>query len=301
MTQTASLLPGVDVDRESLHDAVSDFNIEYKVDRADAVLKNLLHFHDCYEFVYYMQSKNHAIIDDVSYNINTNDILIIPPRKIHVINYTPGIAYTRYVMYFHRTFIAPALEALGYATALDFFDTMPFKKITLSPKMIGCMGTLFDALHHQHMKKRADREHIGLLKAYSATIIGEVYRQCKRQAPPVVQGNTASLTEQVIKYINDHYAEEVTLGDLETTLYTSRYSICRTFRRETGSTLIEYLQHKRILEAQRLLQESDLSITDVAFECGFSSAQHFYRVFKKFSSATPLQFQKARRRTLRES
>lgn len=295
MAYTLPVLPAPGEDTESLHDVISEFNVEYKINGPDTDYGTLMHFHECYEFVHYVQSHNHAYIDDVSYTIDTNDVLIIPPRKIHIIHYTPGHTYARYVLYFSRAFIEPTLKALGCEDALEYFISMPYKKITLSPKLLGRVGTLFDTLCLHYQKSVAgDERGQSLVKAYTAAIIGEIYRQCTRQALSGPPRSTHSLTEQIIKYINDHYTEEISLAHLETLLYTSRYNICRVFRRETGAPLMEYVQHKRVLEAQRLLLESGRSVTEVAFECGFNNIQHFYRVFKKFTKATPLQYQKAR-------
>lgn len=295
MLRDVILPPAIGDNTESLRDEVSEFSIEYKVNRVDSPPANLLHFHECYEIVFYVQSQNHAFIDDIGYTINTNDVLVIPPRKIHILHYTPGHAYFRYVLYFSRAFIESTLKALQYEDALDFFVSMPYKKITLPPKLVGRVGTLFDALCHHYQKSVADTEDGDcLVRAYAAAIIGEIYSQCRRQIPPSLPENNLSLTEQIIKHVNEHYAEEISLSYLEALLYTNRYNICRIFRRETGAPLMEYVQHKRILEARRRLRESDRSITEIAFECGFNNVQHFYRVFKKFTNTTPLQYQKAR-------
>ena len=59
-----------------------------------------------------------------------------------------------------------------------------------------------------------------------------------------------------------------------------------------GISLVNYLQYKRILEAQKLLLNSDMPIIEIGMECGFTSVQHFYRVFKKITGLTPKEYKK---------
>jgi AraC-type DNA-binding domain-containing proteins len=59
------------------------------------------------------------------------------------------------------------------------------------------------------------------------------------------------------------------------------------FRQELGTTPVEYLNRYRVLQARRLLVESDKSITNIALEVGFSSSSYFSRVFRKEVGLSP--------------
>ena len=98
--------------------------------------------------------------------------------------------------------------------------------------------------------------------------------------------------EQILVYINDHYSQQITLQDLEEIFFLNKSYICRIFRKTMGISLVNYLQYKRILEAQKLLLNSDMPIIEIGMECGFTSVQHFYRVFKKITGLTPKEYKK---------
>jgi transcriptional regulator GlxA family with amidase domain len=70
----------------------------------------------------------------------------------------------------------------------------------------------------------------------------------------------------------------------------------RTFRREMEETFIPYVNKLRVAKAIRLLEESNLSMSEIAFECGFTNQYHFTRVFKKLTRTPPRES----RRRLRE-
>ena len=65
---------------------------------------------------------------------------------------------------------------------------------------------------------------------------------------------------------------------------------CRLFKQYTGKTPIEYLNNYRIEQAAKLLIETNDSITDIAFDCGFENTSYFIRKFKAQKSATPKQY-----------
>jgi len=55
----------------------------------------------------------------------------------------------------------------------------------------------------------------------------------------------------------------------------------------TGCTLIDYVTRLRVVAAQRMLQETDLKVTQVAMNCGFSTMSRFYDAFKKITGDAP--------------
>lgn len=66
------------------------------------------------------------------------------------------------------------------------------------------------------------------------------------------------------------------------------------FHRETGVTFTRYVQAQRIEEAKRLLLDTDQSVTEICFACGFNSLTHFNRVFRSGEGCSPSQFRSAK-------
>ncbi len=67
---------------------------------------------------------------------------------------------------------------------------------------------------------------------------------------------------------------------------------CRFFKKAIGRSPIEYVNEYRIKQAIRLLEETDLPITDVCLECGYNNLGNFLREFRKVTGTTPLQYRK---------
>lgn len=101
--------------------------------------------------------------------------------------------------------------------------------------------------------------------------------------------------DQVCSYLAANYAQKLSLAEVATQFYLSPYYLSRLFRRVTGQSIVDYINSRRIEAAQRLLESTDLSISDVAEQTGFSTAAHFRRVFRELMGMSPLQYRKGHR------
>lgn len=90
----------------------------------------------------------------------------------------------------------------------------------------------------------------------------------------------------VLRYINDHIKEDLSLESLAEMAQHNKSYLCRLFKRATGVTLFEYINYVRICKAEELLK-TNMRITEVAYETGFSSLSYFNRCFHKYKQCGP--------------
>ena len=114
----------------------------------------------------------------------------------------------------------------------------------------------------------------------------------KRVAEPVKTEQKTRMG-QVMHYIHRHFDENITLESLAERFYVSSYYLCREFKAYTNSTVIQYVNVTRIMNAQRRIMETDKSITEISREMGFSNLTHFNRVFKAVTGMTPSGYRKS--------
>lgn len=91
-------------------------------------------------------------------------------------------------------------------------------------------------------------------------------------------------------YIEQHYAENITVSKLAELGYISSSCFNRKFRNEIGITPIEYLIEVRIEHAKTLLKRKNIPITDIAMRCGFGSNSHFSSCFHNRLGVTPTEY-----------
>lgn len=275
------------------HDLVNNFDIEYKVTTPSQLHENLTHYHECFEIILYIEADIHAYHSDIYYNLHSRDLLIIPPRSLHKIMYPHNQLYIRYVFYFTSEQVKKAFPHELHKKVLDLFFNKIYRKVSLTAPAFLRLTQLFKNLYHH--KKRRNQCDYYILDTYSSIIFQEIYLIYKNQTDDPAPTAPISTVEKILKYINEHYAESITLEDFENKFYLSKYYICRLFHKTMGVSLIEYLQCKRILEAQHLLINTDAAVIDISLECGFNNIQHFYRIFKKITQMTPKQFKSSQK------
>jgi len=93
-----------------------------------------------------------------------------------------------------------------------------------------------------------------------------------------------------IAYIQEHLGEEITLEAIATHLNMSQYYFCHLFKQSMGVSPYQYVLQQRINKAKNLLKQRQLTITDVALECGFANQTHFTKYFRKLAGTTPKNY-----------
>lgn len=96
--------------------------------------------------------------------------------------------------------------------------------------------------------------------------------------------------KQVLRYIEDHYSEEISLDDLASIAGMNPKYFCRFFKQITQKTPIHYLNYYRIECAREQLSTTDASITEIALRCGFNDISYFIKTFHKYMGMTPRQY-----------
>ena len=101
---------------------------------------------------------------------------------------------------------------------------------------------------------------------------------------------------QLIKtYVKNNLANKITLSDLSWQLHCSTVTLTEHFKKEYGMTIMDYIMKKRMEKARRLLANSELSIREVAEECGFSDNEYFSRCFKESHGMSPTAWKKSQK------
>jgi len=105
-----------------------------------------------------------------------------------------------------------------------------------------------------------------------------------------------SRVKRIHEYMMKNYREEVTLKEIADLVHMAPASASRFFKSATGLTVFEYLNKIKIDLARQLLLNTDMSVLDISFDCGFNNLSHFNKQFKKFNRLTPRQFRKLRQK-----
>ena len=102
----------------------------------------------------------------------------------------------------------------------------------------------------------------------------------------------------VFNYVNTHFQRHITLDQIADKVSMTVPAFCRYFKKATGKTFTKLVNEYRVVHATKLLSESQTSITDVCFECGFNNFSHFNKQFKEFTGKSASNYRKEMKRML---
>lgn len=109
----------------------------------------------------------------------------------------------------------------------------------------------------------------------------------------IIRSNEFSNSNKIKKvqeFLNQNYSSKIYLKQIANLVNMSQSSFNRFIKKRTGKTFIEYTNDTRITHATKFLVESDMSIGEIAYKCGFNNIANFNRIFKKSKNLTPSEF-----------
>jgi AraC-like DNA-binding protein len=96
--------------------------------------------------------------------------------------------------------------------------------------------------------------------------------------------------EVIYNHINEHFSEHISLDEISELVSMTVPAFCRYFKKSTGKTFTKLVNEYRVVHATKLLAESNISIADVSFECGFNNFSHFNKLFKNFTGKSASKY-----------
>ncbi len=96
----------------------------------------------------------------------------------------------------------------------------------------------------------------------------------------------------IYKHISENFQKQISLNEMSEKVSMSIPAFCRYFKKVTGKTFTKLVNEYRIVHATKLLSESQMSITDISFECGFNNFSHFNKLFKEFTGKSASKYRK---------
>ncbi|NCB91793.1 MAG: AraC family transcriptional regulator [Clostridia bacterium] len=126
-----------------------------------------------------------------------------------------------------------------------------------------------------------------LLSKQLTDIMTEIYLDAPGRSRT---GGGGGSMDEIVSYINEHFAENISIPNLAQRAMMSQYHFIRVFKRETSFTPHEYIINTRISTAKYMLKNTRLSIKDICFSTGFSSESVFCSSFKKNVGSTPAEY-----------
>lgn len=255
------------------------------------------HVHPEYELNLLMHGKRQMFVGNRSYIMEEGTLVLVDSNRIHkadAVEGDPNAYYERIILYISKEKMEEYDRIFPELEMGSFFHQ--FEGIyVLSPEERQRTMQMFDTVRQELDGEREKNQTL-----IDLTIISFFINFWRSRRPAVYltgeqdpqKKGKPSVAHNVSEYILEHYCEQIRLDELAERFLISESYLSRTFKDAVGVGITEYINVLRIRKAQELLENSKLSIAEIARTVGFESASYFGRVFQKHFEISPRQYRK---------
>lgn len=206
-----------------------------------------------------------------TYKASAGDTLFFSQQDTHTIINGGNIPYEAYFLYLYGP------EVKG------FYDSFKSKFDYVMPGFIPpSLATVSLQITTMIQSGNEDKY---LISSLLYNVLTELLKKCD------VNDESSGITD-AIKYVMEHYKEKITLDTLSSMAYMDKFYFIRQFHALTGFTPKEYQNELRLNEALSLLKNTDLSVSAIANEVGFSDSRGLIALIKNRKGCSPSQLRK---------
>jgi AraC-like DNA-binding protein len=212
-----------------------------------------------------------SYIDSNSKQINPNMIICAKPGQVRHTKFPFKCYYVHMII--HSGTLYDSLMSTP-----DFFETEK--------------GDIYKGIFRKlvkHYNTLEDSEEI-ILQSLILELIYTITKDSTKRIKRSTSTNHYLIIENSLHYIKENLTEDLTLEKVSKAMLVSPVHFHNTFKAAVGKTLRDYIEEQRIKKVTNLLLTTNYSLTQIAYECGFSSQSYFSYVFKRRMKMTPREY-----------
>ncbi|SDE26858.1 AraC-type DNA-binding protein [Paenibacillus sp. UNCCL117] len=248
--------------------------------------------HNGIEMYYIESGRGVYLVGDQAYTLQPGTLMIIPPFTLHkVLQTDPETNLCRSVLMCTEQF----LEA-------EWPDHYPFPltEMTSSCSRIQFGQELHDRISgiYRHLNQELAYRvpsSLSIISCLIKELLLLAHRSMKNGEPQPPEPPSEQLPQEIsflVQYIGNHFQSELQLERLSRLVHMNSSYLSTLFHKHVGIPLNRFITIKRIHYAKSLLRETALSVTDIAFQCGFNHPTYFIKIFKKLEQVSPAAYRK---------
>jgi len=259
-----------------------------KMKRSALFSMKTTHYHPYHELFYLISGECNMFFNHNIYKFKPGDLVIIPSGEIHKTNYPANGNHQRVAISFSDEDLKWIYETLGKD---ELKDSLSGIVISIPDKRRDYVEGIMSKLIFESEMPDA------LSESFTKLIFQELLLfiiRCQKYEENVIKEIDVdnSLIQEVATYIFDNYDKSIYLDEVATKFNISRSYLSKKFKTITGFGFKEYLVNVRIKQACKYLLETDKTITDIAFLCGFNDSNYFGDAFRHSKGMAPNKFRK---------
>lgn len=270
----------------------------YYVDHSHPQYHMPFHWHTEWELIRVREGHLVLHIDEQEIFAEEGDVLLIRESMFHGGTVASG-AYECLVFDFYGLFheIAPIKEFMRPFYRMSRIPQIVYRAGE-HPELSRIASEIMDA-YYEHFDIQDRQTPDGFLETMTIGGISRLFAQILKDKLYDTAGQESVRSthrigriKNVLEYIERNYQTSITLGELAEVAGMNPQYFCRAFKEITMQSPMDYVIGYRIEQSVKLLSATDMSVMEIAMECGFNDCSYFIRVFRKIKKMTPSQYRK---------
>ena len=258
-------------------------------------LTDIRHTHDFSELIIITGGGGEHWINGAAYQVAAGDIFLIQGNTEHYFEKRHKL--DMYNIMFDDSYLKDHLHSLRSLSGFNaFFLFEPtyrrshkFKsRLHIGPETMRPLKTELQRMVEETRDGRPGSDLILLAKAL------EIFVFISREYSSIKNPMARSLCRlgELISLLENRYKEHWTIEKISRIAAMAPSTLLPVFRKVTGYSPIDYLLHVRLAKAAELLLKTELTISEIALECGFTDSNYFSRQFRKHCNSSPRDYRK---------
>lgn len=251
------------------------------------------HCHPELEIVYIKQGSGKCIIGDTVTTFRKGDIAVIGSGLPHIWTSSDGDFSVQadrarsIVAYFNKDlFNSNFYKMREIQKLVDFLD-----RSSRGLKIEGEARELVASRMERLTRRKGFKKVIGLMEILNTLSLSkDTYFITPENGQPVNSFITSDRLSNVYQYIRENFKKDISLDEIASIANLTPPAFCRLFKSRTSKHFVEYLNEIRISFACKQLQETDKTINEIGFECGFNTISNFNKRFKAVMGLSPKNY-----------
>lgn len=237
-----------------------------------------IHYHDHFELEIVVDGHGYQIFNGQKFELNKGDLFILRPLDLHQY-FSDGITIRNVKIK------ESAMQKWVLKRLYSLRNPIVFH---LTDEQFNLFINLFDLLGNE-LKKQSP-QNLETVSLLSELIYTYFFRLDKSND---VNYDNQSV-EKIMYFLqqDNRFTQKVKLQEIADYIGYSKFYTSTIFHKVYGITIQQYISNLRIEYAKKMISKTDLSMTEIALECGFSSSSNFYLQFTKIVGDSPLQYKK---------
>lgn len=245
------------------------------------------HYHRYYEILYVLDGSRRILFENgKEYVLDRSGIALIQPGVAYRTFSASSREQSKFVIIASELFV----EELRRVFSGSFFSCFDYGVITLDADAQQTVYKDLTEIRHTYNSVNyfSDKN-----KMLFLNLIYDISKSLEQEQKADKKVSNRDFVYQIKKHIDNNFAQHLSLTELAEMVSVTPSHLSREFRKKTGENVSDYILKMRMLHARRLLEGSSMSISEIAENVGFSSLNHFDKMFKKDHGLTPTEYMKA--------